>query len=86
MLHYSGGKLLSESIINSKLHIIEDCNHVLSLIWDSTCNSLYMELHGIKTIKPQVLVNFKSTPITGILQNDNAKSYLKGGHVKNLDI
>jgi hypothetical protein len=31
MLHYSGGKLLSESIINSKLHILEDCNHVMQL-------------------------------------------------------
>jgi len=31
MLHYSGGKFLSDNIINSKLHIIEDCNHVLQL-------------------------------------------------------
>lgn len=51
--------------------------HVIHCIW---------ELHGIKTIKPQVLVNFKSTPITGILQNDNAKSCMKDGHATNLDI
>lgn len=31
MLHHSGGKLLFENIKNSKLHILEECNHVLQL-------------------------------------------------------
>jgi pimeloyl-ACP methyl ester carboxylesterase len=31
MLHVSGAKLLADSIENSQLKIIENCNHVLQL-------------------------------------------------------
>ncbi len=31
MLHPSGGKFLHEHISNARLHLIDDCNHVLQL-------------------------------------------------------
>ncbi len=43
MLHVSGGHLINDTVKNSQLHIIKDCNHVMQLDQPKKVTKLLLE-------------------------------------------